>query len=323
MTRSTKNLIRVTCFCGVFLFLFLLLEKLCYNSYPVSPTWDILQEKEAQPLDILFMGNSHAYCSIDTAMINQEMEIESAVLGSPAQSIEVTLENLKVLLKYQKPRVIVLEANAVIDSTLAYLQDEKQGYLYDNLDGIQNYLYKVQVATRLLNPEDILQGTFQLLRPTEQWHRGRMIEKNLKGIHQSDYDERGSRKLREVIQEPIDLESIQNFYVSNKSNTHTAQFSASTNEALIHFLNLTKENGIEVWMIKTPTAKEEIKFVEGMNQIKNIARDYDHVTFIKDFHTDIENIGLTVKDYYDKGHLNWNGAKKFTRYFIQTVKENM
>ncbi|MDF2820522.1 MAG: hypothetical protein K0R15_963 [Clostridiales bacterium] len=77
------------------------------------------------------------------------------------------------------------------------------------------------------------------------------------------------------------------------------------------------EKGIELLLIKSPSnpSKEEQMLY---NSVDKFAKEYG-VEFIN-YNLLYEEIGIDIdKDFYDKGHLNEAGAKKFTTYFGSAI----
>ncbi len=75
-----------------------------------SSRWYAYKQLSEETLDILFMGNSRSFCSIDPRIIDDLLGTNSFVLGISAESIITTYYELKEALKTQSPQYVVLES---------------------------------------------------------------------------------------------------------------------------------------------------------------------------------------------------------------------
>ena len=103
-----KKIIHVIGFLIVFCFTFMIIEMLLFNRNDVNSVWGKIEDTE---IDILLMGKSHIYTSLNAEVLSEATGLEIDCLASGSQYMEQTLENLKVVLKYQVPKYIVLETN--------------------------------------------------------------------------------------------------------------------------------------------------------------------------------------------------------------------
>lgn len=93
------------------------------------------------------------------------------VLGSPTQPMELTYSNLKVLLNYKRPKVIILEANTLSTTVDNVCKQRREGNLYTNTDAIRNPFYRAWMVAEVLDYRHWLEGFSQLFRPMLKWKR--------------------------------------------------------------------------------------------------------------------------------------------------------
>lgn len=324
MKSRWKMLIRVVTFLCIFIAIFFALEEACFDDTSVSPVWDIVQNSQGESLDILFMGNSHMYCSVNPWVINEALDIETAILGSSSQYMEITLENLEVVLKYQKPKAIVLGAFAVLNDDKQTVKEEKQGFLYDNYDGIHNCFYKAKAIAETMMLEDVPSGQFQLLRPTERWARWNTIlaRPRAKTLFGNGKAALGHRRQSKVVAGDVSSpKEVQNYYEAEYLTDANEELLVYQKDAFITFLDITQRNNIPVWIIKSPTLRKNHKAIARMKKIEEITASYENVKAITDFHLQMDKMGIETEDFYDTGHLNQRGASKFTEYLTNMIGE--
>ena len=98
-------------------------------------------EMEENTLDVLCVGSSHSYHSIQPNLLWGNYGIPSYVLSSPGQSVPCSYYLLKEALKYQSPKVVLLE-------TYLFREENKyrtQERLRQAIDGIRFGETKVEL----------------------------------------------------------------------------------------------------------------------------------------------------------------------------------
>lgn len=299
-------------FLAVFAIIFIILELNFFSKSGVSSVWGAIQNPN-ENMDVLVMGNSHAYTGLDTNALSQALGKNIQILGSGSQNMPVTYENLKVLLNYETPEYIILECFSAINNTKEYLQGDSRGLLIQNCDGIENYCYKADAVMNTFSWNTIPEGMFQLCRPVNMWTRWKLVD----GYRTDEVC--GYRKREKYIDDAVDLKQIQN--KCKESSLKKMSLSEYNEKALKQFLELTNKKGIKVWIYKAPTLKPELSgYVE---EIRAISSEYDNVDYVDDMQLVMTDIGLDVSDFYDTGHMNRSGAEKFTQYYGRIIQERL
>lgn len=70
------------------------------------------QVQEGEYIDILVLGNSHAYMSTDTLLFSSVTGMNVQLFSSSSPNMEETLIHLEQALKYNSPKYIFLEVNS-------------------------------------------------------------------------------------------------------------------------------------------------------------------------------------------------------------------
>ena len=110
---------------------------------PHSELWrQVCNDKE---IDMLFLGNSHAYTSVDTKLLTEVYGIEVDTLSASSCSFKESYEAFNCLLKYTKPKYIVIEMYSVLSDSLGNQQTTGRAYMYQHLDGLSNYAIKASI----------------------------------------------------------------------------------------------------------------------------------------------------------------------------------
>lgn len=125
MKNSLKISLFILLLCGIFSG-FLNLGNRLVHEQTSNSRWNAYKALPEDSLDILFMGNSHSFCSIDPRVVDNLLETNSFVLGISAETAIVTYYELIEALKTQSPDYVVFETY-ILDHT----PERNQSYYLD------------------------------------------------------------------------------------------------------------------------------------------------------------------------------------------------
>lgn len=112
---------RVTAFLTIMMILFVLLSAVTENRLMSDESlvpgrnknlYGILQEQK-DSIDILVLGDSLSYTSISPMSLWKEHGYTAFICGQPGQRIQETEDSLKMALKQQSPKLVILETNVM------------------------------------------------------------------------------------------------------------------------------------------------------------------------------------------------------------------
>ena len=98
----------------------------------IQKRWNYFYELPKNSLDILILGNSHAYSTYDPNIIDAICQTNSYVLAANSQKLEQTFFNLKEALKSQNPKIVVIQASVLTGDTWKTHNGDYR--VYSNLD---------------------------------------------------------------------------------------------------------------------------------------------------------------------------------------------
>lgn len=294
----------------IFVLIFAALNHTCVAMQSYCSTWDAIQNGNGP--EILIMGNSHANKSFVPPIIDAALDVDCGVLSSNSQYMAMATQNLKVVLHYYTPRLIILEAYTPATNTQDTIP--KSDY-YQNSDGIHNPLLRLKFLAKAGKMEDIPAGMFPLLRSNQRWQRWQTSGASASAPYNSSDIEGYMFSISSHATGSVDIAQIAASYLKAYANdTYTPKLTEENKAALQEFLEICDSHHIEVWIIKAPTVQQTHS--DTIKELKAFTKDYPCVTMLTDTHPDMEKMGLTVEDFYDNGHLSRRGSIKFTEYFI-------
>ncbi len=266
-------------------------------------------------MDVLVLGSSHAQYSFIPSFFYQETGLYSFVLGSACQPLEVSYEMLKEALKTQKPSLLLLEVFTAMPlhqqcmgnscyvlaeyqmtgeekyNTINYLpEEERKEYLNDFI----NYHNDWKTIT-----------DFSVLLPKNVLYKDRVLKDNNFGyIFQAavlpvenwwyplQHDE---QEVQDTELEKRDLESLNKIYA------------------------LCKENGIELYLYKTPIDSYTEENYYHLHAVWKWAEE-NGIEYT-DFCEEAEDLDYSLWIMGDSNHAYINGAGLITHVLADRLKE--
>ena len=154
LTIKFVAFVTVTCLCVAFVNQLLKPKYYYIEQWPTTNTYKDFYKLPKNSVDVLFMGSSHVVTALNPQCIYDEYGIVSYNLGCEQQSLLVTYYWLKEALKYQSPKIVVLDTYMFHK----YISN----YVYNNLNCSEGAIRKSM---------DCMRWSFML------WEAGKEIEK--------------------------------------------------------------------------------------------------------------------------------------------------
>ena len=290
---------------GVFWFLNILvspkyMESLVEGSM-ISEYYDTPKNHE-----VLFIGDCEVYANFSPMVLYEEEGISSYIRGSSQQLIWQSYGILKETLKYEKPKVVIFNVNA-----MRYSTPVSEAYNRLTIDKMKWSKEKIEmIFSSMTEEENFWSYAFPILR-----YHSRIFE-----LTEEDFTYLFQRRQNTfngflINQNVKGVESL-----PTKRPLTETKFADITYEYLDKIRELCEENNIELVLIKAPSLYP-YWYTEYDEQIEEYASKYglDYYNFLEN----ILEIGLDYNvDTYDGGlHLNLSGATKLSKYFAPILKE--
>lgn len=259
--------------------------------------------------DVLFLGDCETYESYTPTTLFAEYGITSVVRGTPQQLLWHSYYILKDTLRYETPRVVVLNVYA-----MRYGEPQNEAYNRLALDGMEWSGVKAEAIRASMTEEETFASyLFPILRYHDRWSE----------IGEDDWTYLRSHKtvshngyLMQTGISPM-TEELDPFPLVDYT------LPARAWDYLERIRTLCEENGIELILVKAPTDSWGYHWYdEWEEQICEYADSHDLAYY--NFIPLADEIGLDWStDTYDGGiHLNVNGAEKLTSYFGKILSES-
>ena len=288
----------------------------------LSGTWDMTNKvagfynEEEDQFEVMFFGPSHAYAAFSPLVIWEETGIKSYVFSTQQQPLWATYTYIKEALKTQSPALIVLECRMALGDKEYYMEEgDDKAVTYPYMDDLPLSWNKVELAVQSApEPEERFGLLFNFMMYHSRWN----------DLHREDFTFRRA-EARDPYKGFVMLEPQEPLQPRPASETVTQAVPLLEKNQywLEEIIKLCQEEGIELWLIKSPS-NLELEEKALLNTVEETARRYN-VPF-HDFNVDYADIGLDESMFFDAHHMDALGAGKFSRYFahiLQSARPNL
>ena len=309
MKISMRNISKSILFSILFIGIFLGLTQVFKHKLLAKP-WDTsikingLYNEERNSFDIMFAGTSHMYSSVIPTQLEEETGIKGYTFATSQQPVWLTYYYIEEFLKYQSPKLIVLDVRELA------LEDEyaEEGPNRTALDHIKFSNTKLKAIQASVPKEDRPSFYLSFIKYHTRWKELKKADFSLDYLKRTD-NERGYVRLTGVGK---DIKVY-----DNVDKNDVRPIPKKCLEYLNKIVKLLEDKGIELILIKSPSnpnAEEQRLY----NSVRLYSED-NNLTFLN-FNDQYEEIGLNIEtDFYDQGHLNQEGASKFTVYIGEII----
>ena len=304
-----RTILKISVAVIMFALVFFTLQRLLVPKFAsVALEGGLIREYYNSPInhDVFFLGDCEVYANFSTITLWEEYGVTSYIRGSPQQLLWHSYYLLEDTLRHarEKPQVIVLNV-----MTMQYDQPQYEPYNRLTLDGMRMSPTKIRAirASRLAD-EDWLSYIFPFFRYKDNWR---------------DVD---SEDFRFFFNDPqvsisgfmIRSDTMPVGFVPYPLRRANYQFGDKAFEYLERLVQLTRDNDIELILIKAPVLLPHW-FDEWDEQIIEFAEQNDLIYI--NFLGYITEIGLDFSQHtFNAGfHLNVFGAEVMSRYFGQIL----
>ena len=262
---------------------------------------------EAGNHDVIFIGDCEVYSNFSPMEMYRQQGITAYVRGTSQQLIWQSYYILKETLKYETPKVVVYNVNA-----MRYDAPIKEEFHRLTIDKMKWSKEKVDIIrTSMTEEETFLSYVLPILRYHSRLTA--LTAEDWEYLFRDKYSTyNGYLMKKEVL--PVGKLPV-------KRPLPNYQFSDICYDYLEQMVKLCKDNGVELVLVKAPSLYP-YWYEEHSSQMVEFAQA--HELHYYDLTQAVDAIGLDfTQDTYDAGlHLNLSGATKLSGYFAQLLAEN-
>lgn len=306
---NRERIFRITLFFLFNIVMVFLLWRMTYvlREKELASVQDNFSQLEKDSVDMVFIGNSHQFCSINPDLLYEEYGINSFMLATSAQTIPMSYYAAMEAIELQHPKTIVLEVSYCANDFRTVSQEMSHTFF----DGMP------RCEARKLALEDLIEEDERIYY---YWNLG-FYHNRWKDLKESDFKSnlispRGGYYTEEI---------KYNWQIPVISRETKEPMSEEMLKYMDMLVELCKENQVELILYTAPfnslyddDATREDLF--RRQRIFNWLDDYAEEKKLRYYNLfyeipEIQLDGMT--DYKDSQHFNCYGQEKVTRYMVE------
>lgn len=307
-----KKIFKIVLFMVLFILLFSLSEIYFKRRNPiVDYSYNMLPKNS---IDILFIGSSHSYCTFNTDLLDNYLNVNTLNFGTDSQSIPGSYYAVKEILKKQNAKIVVLEVFTIIKSkgnkNNFYVNTRK---IFDDMRISKN---KIEMTLNNFPKGERVVNFFNTTAYHERWKeiKEMTFSKSIpthRGFLGNDFNFIAGTQNYDIYNKNIDKKFKYNYPEENIVFL----------EKLCQYLN--KKN-IKLILVSTPVIPsvdllQEKYFIEENEAIHGIIKKYNNVEIIN-FNNNKE-LKLEKIHFSDDGHLSLAGSDLVSEKMARILEE--
>lgn len=277
---------------------------------PIDPATARIKEyynEKPNTIDVIFVGNSETSMGYSPITVWQKYGITSYNYGSSYQTTQIAYYKLQECLKYQNPKIILLETNSFFD--IASNEEANRKVLNNfKLDDVTLNA----ILDKNVDLDNRLSCVFPLLRFHSRWNQ----------LQSNDFKISLKKEFQTVQYKGMPMNVKKSAYNGDKDYMREKGKIEKIPEKNLNYvekiIKLCEDKKIKLFMVEIP---KTIWSLEKNKAIIELANNYG-IDFI-DFNLMQNQISLDWNnDTYDAGgHMNVYGAEKISNYIGQVLSE--
>ncbi len=298
-----KNIIKAVCFCTI---LVLFLNHI-YGIFSWKDTagdyvssMESFYDLEEDLVDVLFLGSSRCYCSINNSVLWNEQGIASFNLAVSGQDLASSYHCLVEALTTQTPEVVCLE---LYGATF-------HGYI------IESNMYRNTLSYRMSPNAIAAANSIGEDRAEELLLRWPIVHTRYRELKPQDFREERLTYIGYKSEFPVNrIEQLLQY-----RGDETLAIEAREEEWIRKIIALAQENDIELCFYVAPAVLSDEQ-AKKMNYVEELAGEFG-VPVLNMPKRSAELRISTNRDFLDRFHTNYNGAKKVSKFMANYLVQN-
>lgn len=309
--HSIGNFVHAICFVVVSLFIVNLISW-AYRANNIESREEIIGLHNVEgDVDVLTFGSSNLLRFFNPLQAYEDYGITSYNYATVLGQLDLMKYYIEEAEKYKNPKLYVLNVGGILYMSEEFSEQGLRNWS-DSLD-IWNPVRLKSIHSYLASHEDssldVLSYYFDLSKyhgSRESLGNRRQYELLLDTYHNTD---RGFSACTDF--QPFDMPEICD---------DIGDLTKQEQRAVTELLDYCDKKELNVLFMVSPFILQKADWLK-LNAVEELVseRGYKFVNFNRNY----EEIGLDFsRDYFDKGHVNYFGAEKFTDYFADYLKKN-
>ena len=272
---------------------------------PVTEIHDGFYALDRNSIDVAFVGSSQIFANINPLLIWKEYGISSYDMTSSSQRIWISRYYVQEILKYQSPKVIVLEVMKFFEE--APNDEDRNRKALDYMRFSKEKVEAIRESIRDCPDETMISYIFPIIRFHQRWKN--LVPDDFTYITSDKKTYMYGYAPRYGIEE-------QTLGLFLPSVPDSGIISGRNRKMIRDIADICRQSGTDLVLIRTP--QKDWTF-EQHCKVESLASELG-IDFI-DYNLLIADIRLEARDFDDVNHLNANGADKVSAYIGKYLTE--
>lgn len=290
---------------------------------PSDSSWNAFYKQKKNTIDFLFFGNSHLGNGLDLSIVNSKTKSKVYSLYGWGQTLPQTYYNVKEALKYQTPKLIVIETFVISEFSKNLFDKQERIPKIQSFDAKKFGYVKIEEFKDLYEKDGIDKFPAFITNHSNWSEEGLVVEnliEKLKPNPKSDYYFGCLNSTQILNRKKIKV------YREKDFNKHKYNISEHQLSYFNKIVALAKEKDIEVLLVTIPFFKEYRKRIdyESMhNSMANLALE-NNINYI-DFnrvYSGFDNTYFMDDVVRSNQHLNYKGDIAVSNYLSNYINKN-
>lgn len=261
-------------------------------------------------IDLIVMGSSNSFCTVDPLVLYEEYGIAAYDFGSSSQPMNISVLYLREALKTQKPRVVALEINMMTSDSASSRSESGLRWGFTNIPLSADKLKCIYQSVGEVNAA-YFTYVFPVFRYHNRWKELSRTDYTYFYQDKTNYT-KGYLETQAVSEETVNLTDY---------NFEGMAWIEEENVAYLdEMLQLCRQKNVELLLFKSPRESWHRYETEAVRALAD-ARGLKYVDFNELYSDGQIELDMAV-DFRDSQHLNDSGARKVTSYLGRYIKEN-
>lgn len=333
--KIIKSILLLICFIGIWwgsnnFFEFILADNLDPNTRLMIHELYNTEDN----IDILFLGSSHCYRSLNPEIIDKSMKCNTFNAGTSAQGLDGSYALLVEAEKYNNIKQVYLEMYYGVQG-IEYKDRTEMTQTYIISDNLRPSMDKISYLINASDPDYWLNSFILPSRYGNKIFESKYVSNNIKDklsyVYKNYEVEPNNGNESEYYSGKgfvVNKNSVKNNTFSHKEQFQTAgvQLSSDDKKALGKIVDYCQKGNIKLVLFSAPTS--DFQLVNAGNYDEYVEQIAD---FAKQNQVDYYNFNLCRPEYFsydsdlfmDSDHLNYYGANEFSELFSLVVLKKL
>lgn len=265
-------------------------------------------EKE-NDIDVIVIGSSNSFCTVNPLVLYEEYGIAAYDFGSSSQPMNISLLYLKEALKKQKPKVVALEVNMIMEGVIGNGNEAALRWGLTDIPLSVDKLKCIYQSVEAVNAE-YCTYLFPVFRYHNRWKELSKTDYTYFYQDKTNYT-KGYLETLSVYEEEVNLKEY--------DSEGDAWIDEANVKCLDEMVSICRANDVELLLFKSPKEgwyRYETQAIRELADERGLMFvDYNELYYNGEFAID------TSADFRDGQHLNDYGAQKVTSHLGGLIRK--